>query len=916
MYNNYNNFLNSKKCCPSSNPIYTECIGPQGKIGPTGPGGMATNTGATGPQGDQGPTGPQGAPGTASDTGSTGSTGYTGPTGLQGIQGLTGYTGPTGLQGLQGLTGYTGPQSTVTGYTGPTGPQSTITGPTGIQGSQGLKGDTGPQGAPGTSSGTGATGYTGPTGPQGTPGLGGIVSNYGQFYWGGTSPLSNPFTLQWPSTYISSGISATGTNSTEIRVFTAGTYYFENRVQASPDTEYPSGAVFNCITKFYVNGATLVTNSQTTETIGTSPTGGGGSSPVFIASTLVNLLANEYITITIDWSGSPSGNFPFNNTYGSACVLKVFQLAYNGPTGPTGFTGYTGPCCTGPTGAASTITGPTGPQGTPGLGGIVSNYGQFYWEPGFSGFPTPVMLRWPNAYISSGISAIGPNNTQITVSSPGTYYFECRVQGSNPTDTIPDGPQTFDSETKFYKGNTLIPSSQTHESVGTAFPSSSNAPVFIASTLVNLLAGEYVTIEMGGGLTPNPAPVSFYFRDRPNAPACLLKVFQLAYQGPTGPQSTVTGPTGPQSTVIGPTGPGGAAVTVTGGTGISVTYNSPTTTYIVSASASSLPRTIGTATGGTISDYTDINGITWRVHLFTASGTFIVSTLTSATTPRIWLLLLGGGGSGGSAGGNQNAKPGGAGGGEVVFVEGYQIAIGSFPVVVGAGGTSVTGNSSVPAAGVNGSPSSFNSVIIAAGGNGGRITTDTPVGPDSGTIPSTAANTSSGGGAGAGQWSSIFITNGNPGIATSVPYSTGGDPYIVKTYISNWTYANSGGACNFNSSSFLAAGGGGGAGGSGTPGNVNSSGIPTIVTPGNGGIGITVAFDNVQRSIAGGSGGLGYNATSGPDLVGTSATAFGAGSSSVGNGTAGPANRGGGGGSANATSGAGGSGLVIIKYPI
>lgn len=429
MYNNYNNFLNSKKCCPSSNPIYTECIGPQGKIGPTGPGGMATNTGATGPQGDQGPTGPQGAPGTASDTGSTGSTGYTGPTGLQGIQGLTGYTGPTGLQGIQGLTGYTGPQSTVTGYTGPTGPQSTITGPTGIQGSQGsqgLKGDTGPQGAPGTSSGTGATGYTGPTGPQGTPGLGGIVSNYGQFYWGGTSPLSNPFTLQWPSTYISSGISATGTNSTEIRVSTAGTYYFENRVQASPDTEYPSGAVFNCITKFYVNGATLVTNSQSTETIGTSPTGGGGSSPVFIASTLVNLLANEYITITIDWSGSPSGNFPFNNTYGSACVLKVFQLAYNGPTGPTGFTGYTGPCCTGPTGPQSTVTGPTGPAGSV-TGPVYSNYVQITSGTTPYTIPTSVSSYYKIYYIVYVNTSGGPTSIYLPPAGtcPGGWIIVC-----------------------------------------------------------------------------------------------------------------------------------------------------------------------------------------------------------------------------------------------------------------------------------------------------------------------------------------------------------------------------------------------------------------------------------------------------------------------------------------------------------
>ena len=62
-----------------------------------------------------------------------------------------------------------------------------------------------------------------------------------------------------------------------------------------------------------------------------------------------------------------------------------------------------------------------------------------------------------------------------------------------------------------------------------------------------------------------------------------------------------------------------------------------------------------TATGGTISDYTD-SGSTYRAHIFTSSGTFVVSDLGSISSNVEYLVVAGGGGGGSSAGG------GGAGG--------------------------------------------------------------------------------------------------------------------------------------------------------------------------------------------------------------------------------------------------------------
>ena len=289
-----------------------------------------------------------------------------------------------------------------------------------------------------------------------------------------------------------------------------------------------------------------------------------------------------------------------------------------GPTGTQGIEGFTGPTgtqgITGPTGSL----GNTGPQGIPGLGGIVSNYGQFYWEtpPGpidyppfptpqyLGGYTTPVMLQWPSSYISSGISITNDLTrapSRITVSSPGTYYFECRVQGATVSGSVEDTNPTISANSQiiFKKNGTLIPASQTVESVSGG-NGVSNSPVFIASLLVNLAANEYVTIEMGGGYSASSSR-AFFFQNIYNppvstnliAPACLLKVFQLAYQGTTGSTGSAgisfTGPTGLQ----GHTGPTGLQGN-TGPTGPVASVEAYTTLSTAKLGRSILPTSINT----------------------------------------------------------------------------------------------------------------------------------------------------------------------------------------------------------------------------------------------------------------------------------------------------------------------------------
>lgn len=113
------------------------------------------------------------------------------------------------------------------------------------------------------------------------------------------------------------------------------------------------------------------------------------------------------------------------------------------------------------------------------------------------------------------------------------------------------------------------------------------------------------------------------------------------------------------------------------------------------------------ATGGTT--YTDtVSGVTYKYHVFTASGDFVV------TNPHDGLfnyILIAGGGSGGGGFSSNNAESGGGGGGGVIFGS-AKLTAGTYPVVIGAGGAS---------SGYHGSDTTFNGETALGGGPGDDI---------------------------------------------------------------------------------------------------------------------------------------------------------------------------------------------------
>jgi hypothetical protein len=87
------------------------------------------------------------------------------------------------------------------------------------------------------------------------------------------------------------------------------------------------------------------------------------------------------------------------------------------------------------------------------------------------------------------------------------------------------------------------------------------------------------------------------------------------------------------------------------------------------------------ATGGTVNDIT-VDGINYRTHRFTASGTFSVSSLGALGTVDI---LLVGGGSGGRSG-NSNSGTGGGAGGVLRRHYNNSILAQNYTITVGTGG--------------------------------------------------------------------------------------------------------------------------------------------------------------------------------------------------------------------------------------
>lgn len=254
------------------------------------------------------------------------------------------------------------------------------------------------------------------------------------------------------------------------------------------------------------------------------------------------------------------------------------------------------------------------------------------------------------------------------------------------------------------------------------------------------------------------------------------------------------------------------------------------------------------ATGGAQTN--DVRG--YRIHTFTANGTF---TVTEAGQVDV-LVVAGGGGGGGVIGGG-----GGAGG--MIVTTAHAVAAGPIAVTVGMGGAGGIGLNR----GLNGTNSAFDAIVAFGGGGGGGWNYQ-------------AGNP---GGSGGGQ-------SGNGSTAAAA--GTNGQGYAGGVSSNN---ANGGS-------------GGGGAGGPGTNG--------IAAQAGRGGVGAPCGFSGATLYYAGGGGGgakIGTGkAGAGGAGGGGSGSASGVGSNAVPN--TGGGGGGGAGTATHYAGGSGGSGIVIVRY--
>jgi hypothetical protein len=284
-------------------------------------------------------------------------------------------------------------------------------------------------------------------------------------------------------------------------------------------------------------------------------------------------------------------------------------------------------------------------------------------------------------------------------------------------------------------------------------------------------------------------------------------------------------------------------------------------------------RSLGfNATGGdTVSTFTDINGITYRLHIFTTVGN---STFTVTNPGTVEYLVIGGGGggggyigAGGGAGGYRCSVSGDSSGGNTSAESPLTLATGNYTVTVGAGGAGGAATNGPTGVGGNGLNSVFSTITSTGGGGGG---------PDG----RAGVNGGSGGGSG-DQFLSAGTGISGQGFGGGIASNSGPER----------------------------GGGGGGAGAAGATG----------ASSGNGGDGLISTIDNTGTRRGGGGGGASYNAPLGLGGLGGG----GNGGDKV-TGQAGSPNTGGGGGSGGSSTasnfsqagGNGGSGVVIIRYPI
>src|SRR6056297_2941158 len=266
------------------------------------------------------------------------------------------------------------------------------------------------------------------------------------------------------------------------------------------------------------------------------------------------------------------------------------------------------------------------------------------------------------------------------------------------------------------------------------------------------------------------------------------------------------------------------------------------------------------ATGGTLTTFTDGTNTTWQTHTLLSSDSFFVSSV--GTTGRIEYCFVAAGGGAYSGAGSFGGCSG-AGGGEVVHNIGNPLSIspGTYPLIVGAGGTNASGQIQP-----RGGDSSGFGITALGGGRGCQRIEE--------------GDRDGGNGAGG----AINVDLVYPNNTTAAPPGTS----LASGY-------PGGQASTIDSSGWVT---GGGAGQGETP-----------ATPGHGGDGFILNFDGTSRHYGGGgagqnkagdifSGGLGGGGDSrqdGEDGLGGGGGAFAPGTGQGGRG---------------------GSGRIMIRYPI
>lgn len=267
---------------------------------------------------------------------------------------------------------------------------------------------------------------------------------------------------------------------------------------------------------------------------------------------------------------------------------------------------------------------------------------------------------------------------------------------------------------------------------------------------------------------------------------------------------------------------------------------------------------VALATGGVITT----DGA-YTYHTFTSNGSFV-----STESLSIDYLIVAGGGAGGVGSSSaQGSSVPGAGGGAGGYISGNtSLQIGSYPIVIGAGGASITNGANIT--GPSGSNSTFNSLTAIGGGGGATRISPGMTNGGNGGSGGGAGYTGDSGGSSAGSGTANQGNSGGSG-ETGAPYCAGGGGANAAGQSSSAGGAGGAGKQWLNNSYYA---GGGGRG----PGDVSSAGSGGI---GGGGAGVNASSSQSGTANTGGGGGGGRAAVSGA-----------------------------------ASSGSGGSGVVVIRY--